>query len=113
MNGVNGLIVLPDDWNTSIYTLNNTNTMEAQFNSNNISASEWTNTLEPSGAIFLPAAGQRNGSGVFNDGSFGGYWGSETTNNLACRFYFTDELISFSVDSNRTGYSVRLVGYVL
>ena len=67
VNGVKGLIILPDDWNTSYYTLNNS---WSSFYSNEITLSDWENHLEAHGAVFLPAAG-KNGSDSDN---FGFYW---------------------------------------
>ena len=58
--GVKGLIVLPDGWKTSYYSLSNTNTANAAFSSNTITAEQWQ-TLEQHGAVFLPAAGYRAG----------------------------------------------------
>jgi len=72
--GVNGVILLPDDWSASYYRLNNTNNTGAAFTSNSISASDWTNRIEANGAVFLPAAGYRSGADVYNVGSNGGYW---------------------------------------
>ena len=71
--GVNGVVLLPDDWNTSYYNLNNTNNSGASFSSNVITTSDW-NTLEQHGAVFLPAAGDRSGASVYVDGSYGIYW---------------------------------------
>ena len=72
VNNMNGVILLPDDWSSDIYSLSNTNTYNASFSSNTISASQW-NTLEQAGAVFLPAAGGRGGSSVYDVGSCGGY----------------------------------------
>ena len=63
VNDVNGVILLPDDWSTSYYALNSTDTYDASFSSNTITAAQW-NTLEQHGAVFLPAAGRRNGASV-------------------------------------------------
>lgn len=57
VSGVNGVILLPDNWITSTYGLNNTN--GGSCSSNSISASDWTNILEARGAVFLPFAGWR------------------------------------------------------
>ncbi len=68
VNDVEGMILLPDDWDASVYTLNNPNTsiisllefvnfadfFEAYLNSNTIDAQTWTDVLEPSGAVFIP-----------------------------------------------------------
>ena len=59
VNGVNGLILLPDTWGTSIYALNNTNDGTCGYNNNIITAEVWTSTFEANGAVFLPAAGWR------------------------------------------------------
>ena len=58
VNEVNGVILLPDDWSTSYYSLNDTNTNETSYSINTITASEW-GTLEQHGAVFLPATGYR------------------------------------------------------
>ena len=73
VNNVNGVILLPDDWSSSYYTLSNTNTSNASFSSNTIMASQWS-SLDQHGAVFLPAAGYRNGTSVLYVGSFGYYW---------------------------------------
>lgn len=75
VNGVNGVILLPDNWNPAIHALNNTNEGGAAFAVNEITATEW-GTMESSGAVFLPAAGNRYGTSVFNVGSLGYYWSS-------------------------------------
>ena len=78
VNDVSGVILLPDDWDVSTYTLNNPNTdgilsffgfnfwsnnltasqIEALFNSNTIDAATWIDVFVPAGAVFFPA--QRN-----------------------------------------------------
>ena len=73
VNNVNGVILLPDDWSSSYYTLSNTNQSGTSYSSNTITVTQW-NTLEQHGAVFLPAAGYRLGASVSDVGSFGGYW---------------------------------------
>ena len=58
VTGICGMIVLPDDWDASVYPLNAVNEHVA-FGANRITASEWLEVLEPAGAVFLPAAGGR------------------------------------------------------
>ena len=58
VTGICGLIVLPDEWEASTYPLNAVNEHVA-FGANRITASEWLEVLEPAGAVFLPAAGER------------------------------------------------------
>jgi hypothetical protein len=55
VNGVNGVILLPDNWSKSIYNLNGTNESCASCDKNKVSASEWINVFSPAGAVFLPA----------------------------------------------------------
>ena len=57
VNGINGIILLPDDWDATYYTLSNTNSKTSNFSSNTISESDWLNQLEPHGAVFFPAYG--------------------------------------------------------
>jgi|GEM_PF-753094 len=74
VNGVNGVILLPDNWSSSNYNLSNTNKTDASFNSNKISQTEWVNKFEANGAVFLPAAGFRYGTDVDLVGSYGYFW---------------------------------------
>ena len=59
LNGVNGVVLLPDDWNSSIYDLNNINYDGPGYANNTISLDDWNNILEINGAVFLPAVGYR------------------------------------------------------
>ena len=110
VNNVNGVILLPDDWNISYYDLNDTNTNTANFAGNTVSASEW-DTLEQHGAVFLPAAGFRFGVSVKSVGVNCYYWSSTHVNRLyAYGVYVTDSNMIVGDGSNRTyGRSVRLV----
>ena len=64
VNGVNGVILLPDDWSVEYFSLNSTNTYDASFDTNTITADDWANSLESHGAVFLPAASHRGGTSV-------------------------------------------------
>ena len=110
VNEVNGVILLPDDWSTNYYSLNDTNTNETSYSSNTITASEW-GTLEQHGAVFLPATGYRFGASVHNVGSHGYYWSSSYVNgNYAYGVYFLDSnLISQDCSNRAYGRGVRLV----
>ena len=113
VNDVNGVILLPDDWNVSYYDLNDTNIDTTNYASNTISASEW-DTLEQHGAVFLPAAGYRFGTSVRSVGVNGYYWSSSYVNSTyAYGVYITDPDLNPKDCSNRTyGRSVRLVHVV-
>lgn len=108
VNGVNGVILLPDNWSSSNYSLSS----GASYDSNNISQSDWTNRLEANGAVFLPAAGCRYyGTLVDHVGSDGGYWSATySDSDGACIVWFNDEdLVPDGWDYRRDGQSVRLV----
>ncbi len=108
--GVNGVMLLPDDWSSSYYSLSNTNTGNASYDSNTISASQW-NKLEQHGAVFLPAAGVRSGTNVFNVGAYGFYWSATYNNNdYSYSVYFYDSYLNAANGRDRRyGQSVRLV----
>ena len=92
--GVNGLILLPDDWKMPegvpefapsltkglewsswmYYNSNNDN-----FKHNTYTAKEWYK-MEKAGAIFLPAAGYRSGTDMYNVGVECFYWTSAAKN---------------------------------
>lgn len=74
VNGKNGLILLPDDWNAEYYALNNTNKDNGHYDNNNISLSDWTEKLEAHGAVFLPAGGHRIGTKLYVVNDIGHYW---------------------------------------
>ena len=56
--GVRGMILFPDDWDASTYPLWVFNVYASYFE-NKITAGEWLDVLEPAGAVFLPAGGER------------------------------------------------------
>lgn len=110
VNNVNGVVLLPDNWSTGIYDLVNTNTSNADFSGNIISISTWLNTFETNGAVFLPAAGYRNGW-VALTGFYGGYWSSSHVSwDNASEMCFDSDVMYPQQDSYRYyGESVRLV----
>lgn len=108
--GKNGLILLPDNWNTSTYTLNNTNSNSASYSDNVISSQNWS-TLEAAGAVFLPAGGSRAGTSVSGTGTNGYYWTSSCQNQTyAYLLSFNDtSLTPNQGDFRYYGQSVRVV----
>ena len=129
VNGVKGVILLPDNWDTDYYNLSNTNTSGASFSSNMITSLQW-NTLEQYGAVFLPAAGNRGSvmqddpcTTVVNVGSYGYYWSATSIYNsflsnytaYALRFHGSGLNPQYYYEANEgkggrcSGYSVRLV----
>ena len=113
VNNVKGIILLPDDWNTATYALNNTNTASADYASNNITATDWTDVLEDNGAVFLPAAGRRDQTDISYVNTYGYYWSSShmpTKTGYAHCLRLSDT--EFSVNyfySREVGMSVRPV----
>ena len=93
VNGVNGTIILPDNWTTpsgvsfvasttqglsrdgSYYYNSNGN----NFSHNTYTAEQWQ-TMEQAGAVFLPASGYRWGTDVDYVGNLGFYWSSTEYN---------------------------------
>lgn len=113
VDGTNGIILLPDQWNAVTYTLSNVNQSEASYTSNVINANQWT-VLENAGAVFLPAAGRRYGTTVdeYDLGRRGHYWSSSSSNYhfFSYAVYFTNSDLDPFFDHYRyIAKSVRLV----
>ncbi len=125
VNGVNGTILLPDDWTLpegASFTASTTLGLADQgsyylnYNGNNFShntytAAQWSQ-MESAGAVFLPAAGNRGGTGVDSVGSYGYYWSATPggTGN-ACSLSFSSAFLDPQDGgiSRCIGFSVRLV----
>ena len=110
VNGVNGVIILPDDWSTSYYTLSSTNSTSASFSANTITFSNWTSKFEAHGAVFLPAAGNRGGTSVYYVGTYGGYWSSTPYGSVNASYLnFNGSGLGTDDGNCVRGRSVRLV----
>lgn len=123
VNGVKGLILLPDNWDASYYNLNNTNNTYATFASNTISQSDWKNKLEKNGVIFLPLAGCRREKSVSDVDGVGYYWTSSLSSSISayCVLFgdrkrlsglvYIDKYMYYTNEDYYRGYglSVRLV----
>lgn len=114
VNGVNGVLLLPDDWNSNTYDLNSTNIANASYTSNVISASQWV-LLETTGAVFLPVGGYRYNTLVesVDTGSYGTYWTATLYNSThALGWYFSNDGLwssNWHWAGRCNGQSVRLV----
>ena len=110
VNGVNGVILLPDDWNSSTFNLYNPNESDAEFGSNTINASQWNAIFSPTGAVFLPAAGRRCHTTAIDVHLYGGYWAA--TYDSSGRAYYVDfdddSLYTDDYDAMWYGRSIRL-----
>ena len=111
VNDVKGVVLLPDDWNPTIYTLNNTNEANVAYTVNEITVIDWS-ILESSGAVFLPAAGYRFRTSVYYVGSEVHYWSaSYVYDDSFVVAYQLSSLYGFNphMASRKQGNSVRLV----
>lgn len=120
VNGVNGTILLPDNWSGEKYD-NATNGLTDQgsyyYNSNGTNFSFHTydgdawKAMEKAGAVFLPAAGNRSGTDVDFVGSYGSYWSATPSGTYNARFldFGSYDLGPQYGSSRDRGRSVRLV----
>ena len=98
-----------------MYELNETNEFEGQYELNMIALDDWSN-METNGAVFLPAAGYRNGTIVRSVGYWGEYWTSTCDSEIAtCVLFWNypdfEDRVGPYVDGAYCcdGLSVRLV----
>lgn len=120
VNGVNGAILLPDNWvlpdNASFVAgtpvdMGDYYSIFSEFWNNTYNEEQWK-VMESSGAVFLPAAGFRSGTFVYHVGVYGNYWSSTLWDNTEFAYNF-----HFNVGYNNPiygwaryyGQSVRLV----
>ena len=111
IEGVNGLILLPDSW-----TLPSGCSFRAgssTWTDNSYSMFQWAQ-MEANGAVFLPAAGFRWGTGVHDVGYSGCYWSSTSSAyGNSCYAYAVDFYSGTVYSSNNcyleNGNSVRPV----
>ena len=131
VDGVFGCIILPDDWTApegitfnSIITSASWNEEKGDYtdphvcvlaNYNHFSASEWEQ-MEEAGAVFLAAAGVRNGERIEAKNMYGKYWASPAGDETIARSILIDDCgfkIRFSENSfwgtRSIGGPVRLV----
>ena len=110
VNGVNGLVIVPDNWTNKVYELKFTNITGANYTSNTILATDWED-MEIAGCVFLPAAGVRSGTSVLDAGFNGSYWTTMyNSSSIVYCLYFNSIYLYSSISSNICyGFSVRLV----
>ncbi|MBR3979690.1 MAG: hypothetical protein IKJ98_00850 [Bacteroidales bacterium] len=114
VNGVNGLILLPDEWTLPegiVFTSGVANDGRIEYYStvNSYTANEWAK-MEANGAVFLPAAGLRVESNMIDVGFIGNYWSSSYYDGLnAFCLSFCSDFASKGMGGRIAGYSVRLV----
>jgi len=112
VNGVHGLILLPDNWTLpSGCTFNAGLSSEVEdWSLNSYSLTQWA-AMEAAGAIFLPAAGSRYVQRVDGVGVVGGYWSSTSNgeDNAYCLDFHGAEISTEYNTGCHFGLSVRLV----
>ena len=110
INGVGGLIILPDSW-TLPSECAFTSGFAPDWTLNSYTLAQWEQ-MEDAGAVFLPAAGERSGAYVVYAGRFGIYWSSDPTDeSRAFRMGFSSDIndLGNPFNNRNTGYSVRPV----
>ena len=108
--GVNGLLLLPDDWDNS-YQLHDVNNDDVDYMSNTIPQPFWTEKVESQGAVFLPAAGIRDGTVVGLIGRYGFYWSATHLGTFDAKgVYFSGSFFNHENKHEKCfSHSVRLV----
>ncbi|MCR5050220.1 MAG: hypothetical protein K6A36_03965, partial [Paludibacteraceae bacterium] len=124
VNDVKGTILLPDNWKqpagitfvpSEEYGLlrdggKYVNEEPANYEVNTYTKEQWAK-MEAAGAVFLPAAGYRDSSGVDEVGREGNYWSASSNDDSSayCVFFDARSLNPSADNTHDTGCSVRLV----
>ncbi len=108
---VNGLILLPDDWDCPASVTFKSGfasgyTIQAYADYQTFTLADWQK-LEAAGAVFLPASGRRYGSDVGNVQDNGVYW-SATPNGTGRAYY-----LSFSSSAAYASPLIRFFGHAV
>lgn len=111
IDGINGLILLPDDWEQPKSV--DFSPQGDDWRTNEYTVKEWSK-MEANGAVFLPAAGNRLGTEVNIVNSDGYYWsttteGDEALHSVRCIGFNKNGVMTDIVFDRQWGLSVRLV----
>lgn len=112
VNGVNGLVILPDDWlSPPGITFKHGFLEEGQsYASKQVFSTIVWEKMEQYGAVFLPAAGYENEAGVQDKDIMGAYWtATEYDENHACFIGFDVTAVVGYYGDRSMGCCVRLV----
>ena len=85
VNGVPGYVLLPDAWTLPSglsFTYNAGN-----YTTNQYDGADWT-AMESAGAVFLPAAGVREGTDIYQVNLYGWYWASTPNDEDGGKAYY-------------------------
>jgi hypothetical protein len=116
VNGVRGLVIFPDDYShpsgVTAPDPASVNTPDAGYGSNSWSETDWT-AMEAAGCVFLPAAGYREDTLVYDPGNIGTYWSSTPVDSGSVSevyfLVFDDSYMTVYMNARYYGCSVRLV----
>ncbi len=108
ISGINGIVLLPDDWQLPA-GLNFVPGFGYAYAVNTYTPTQWED-MANNGAVFLPAAGSRTATTVSNVNNVGAYWTSTANGvNMAQFVTFTDaQLVQSSQLYRHMGIAVRL-----
>ena len=109
VNGVNGVILLPDNWDGSVCSGFTYGTSSWSNSFSESTTPKWSD-MEAAGCVFLPAAGLRGGTSVYSAGTLGFYWSSTYySSNYAYYLHFGSGFVGpWHYDYRDSGFSVRL-----
>ena len=103
---INGLVLFPDDYDFEDNLVCNENSLG--YSSNAISLGLWQQ-MEAEGAVFLPAAGYREGTLIYQVDGTGYYWSSSRIGGYARALRFDDRnMVYDSSPATYYGNSIRL-----
>lgn len=119
INGVGGIIILPDDWDSfknkpaflNWADFKNLSSAERKNNqwANSYNKETWEK-MELFGAVFIPCCGYRNGTMVYAGGGAGNYFTcTPDEDDTAFGFGFNASGFSISPHNRNSGHGVRLV----
>ena len=111
VEGQKGLLLLPDDWDSTMFHLSNFNDDDDNYEHNNIPQPYWSMKVEAQGAVFLPAAGIRDNATVGLVGNYGFYWSATHFDGFQAKgIYFSNTFFTHeNLTMKCTARSVRLV----
>ena len=111
VDGTNGLLVFPDEWDGS-YSITEPNKYYAAFENNTISIADWSE-LEAKGVVFLPASGVRLGGTEMGYMQTSGVYWTSTASSDECAysmaFIAVGKYRDVDVINREFGAAVRLV----
>ena len=114
INGINGLILLPDNWNSvegiAFKFGFNDKWTENYADYQTFTTEQWSK-LESAGAIFLPVTGFRNITSISSIYDHGGYWSASCYDNQDAYYFALNSrgAVMGNYDARYGGRGVRLV----